>query len=328
MVTTARTSDAEPELIRLMIKVARMYHERGVRQPEIASRLHISQARVSRLLKRAGQLNIVRTTVVTPPGVFADLEELVEQRFGLREVVIADTGDDVAEQSILHSLGAAAAAYLETTLIGGDRIGISSWSSTLLASVDAMRPKQTPVAEQVVQVLGGVGLGSAQEHATRLIGRLAELTGAAPLYLSAPGLVASSALREALASDPSIDSVMSAYERLTMVLMGIGSLEPSALLRASGNAMAERDHAELLAAGAVGDVCLRFFNELGEPIRTALDERVIGISASTLRAIPRKIGVAGGERKYAAIRAALRGGWANILVTDLATARRLAGEPL
>ncbi len=39
--------------IRLITKVARMYHERGIRQTDIAETLHLSQARVSRLLKRA-----------------------------------------------------------------------------------------------------------------------------------------------------------------------------------------------------------------------------------------------------------------------------------
>jgi DNA-binding transcriptional regulator LsrR (DeoR family) len=36
--------------------------------------------------------------------------------------------------------------------------------------------------------------------------------------------------------------------------------------------------------------------------------------------------VAGGRRKYAAIRAALRGGWLNVLITDLGVARRLVED--
>ena len=51
-----------------------------------------------------------------------------------------------------------------------------------------------------------------------------------------------------------------------------------------------------------------------------------GSSASTrrtFRAIPRRVGLAGGERKHEAIRAALLGGWVNVLVTDMATARAL-----
>jgi DNA-binding transcriptional regulator LsrR (DeoR family) len=38
------------------------------------------------------------------------------------------------------------------------------------------------------------------------------------------------------------------------------------------------------------------------------------------------VAVAGGRRKYAAIRAALRGGWLNVLITDLGVARRLVEE--
>lgn len=60
--------------LRLLTKVARMYHERGLRQPQIAGQLNISQPRVSRLLKQASELGIVQVSVVTPAGVYAELE--------------------------------------------------------------------------------------------------------------------------------------------------------------------------------------------------------------------------------------------------------------
>jgi len=37
--------------------------------------------------------------------------------------------------------------------------------------------------------------------------------------------------------------------------------------------------------------------------------------------------VAGGRRKFTAVRAALRGGWLSTLITDLDTAQRLLAEP-
>jgi hypothetical protein len=60
------------------------------------------------------------------------------------------------------------------------------------------------------------------------------------------------------------------------------------------------------------------------PIASELDERVLGISAAEFIAIPRRVSVAGGQRKWSSIRAALVGGWLNVLVTDLHTARWLA----
>jgi DNA-binding transcriptional regulator LsrR (DeoR family) len=309
--------------IRLLTKVARMYHERGMRQPQIAEQLHISQPRVSRLLKRAVELGIVRTTVIAPRGVYAELEEEIEQAYGLTEVIVADTDDQADEAHIMRALGAAAAVYLESTLMGGERIGVSSWSSTILATVEAMHPRPTPVADQVVQMIGGVGNVTAQTQATRITGRLAALTGADALYLSAPGLLASGDMRQMLVADPNIEPVLRACEHLTMALVGIGSIEPSPLLRESGNAVAEAELPALSAAGAVGDVCIRFFDEAGRHIDSAFDDRVLGIDADTLRAIPRRVAVAGGTRKTTAIRAAVVGGWVNVLITDLQVARSL-----
>ena len=308
---------------RLMTKVARLYHEQGVRQPEIARRLNISQPRVSRLLKKAVETGVVRTTVVTPRGIFAELEDEVEQLYGLLEVVVVDTGDDDDELLVTPALGAAAAFYLESTLVGGERIGVSSWSSTLLATVDSMRPRHSHECDSVVQVLGGLGQPSAQARATHLVGRLVQVTGATATYLPAPGLVATSATREALMREGSIAEAVDALPELTVLLAGIGSLKPSPLLRASGNAVSPQDEERLRRIGAVGDVCMRYFDADGKPVESHLDDRVLGIDSATLRGIPRRIGVAGGRRKHGAIRAALLGGWINTLVTDSVTASSL-----
>ena len=310
--------------VRLVTKVARLYHEQHLRQPEIAARLHISQPRVSRLLRQAVEMGIVRTSVVPPRSIFSDLEQAIEDRYGLGEAVVVDTGDAGDERGLLPALGAAAGQYLHTTLLGGDTIGISSWSSTLLATVDAMKPKPVQVADRVVQVLGGVGAAEAQVQASRLTAGLARLTGAAPVFLSAPGLVASAATRSALSEDPSVASVLDLYRSLSVLLVGVGSLEPSELLVRSGNAIAAVDLDTLRQAGAVGDICLRFFDAAGHPVVTGLDDRVVGISTADLRAVPRTIAVAGGDRKIGAVRAALLGKWLNVLITDLRTARALA----
>jgi len=42
-----------------------MYHEKGIRQPQIAGQLGLSQARVSRLLKQVVEVGIVRIALIT-----------------------------------------------------------------------------------------------------------------------------------------------------------------------------------------------------------------------------------------------------------------------
>ncbi|KQQ20626.1 sugar-binding transcriptional regulator [Rathayibacter caricis DSM 15933] len=310
----------------LVTKVARLYHEDGLRQPEIATRLHVSQSRVSRLLKEAVALGIVRTIVVPPAGVHSELEDTVRDRFGLADVVVADTSSD-DEYSILAALSGAGAAYFETTLTGHDRVGISSWSSTLLATVDKMAPRTVSTADVIVQVLGGLGTASVQMKATHLVERMAAVTGASPVFFSAPGIVASRGARDAILEDQFAREVLDEWSRLTVLIAGIGSVAPSPMLKDSGNAISATEIDALSEAGAVGDICLHFFDAQGRLIETGFSERTVGIDAAAMRAVPRRVGIAGGARKYEAVRAALRGRWIDVMITDVDTARRLAAEP-
>ncbi|WP_246159925.1 sugar-binding transcriptional regulator [Microbacterium rhizomatis] len=309
--------------VRLMTKIARMYHERGARQSEIAEALSISQAKVSRLLKRAEAIGIVRTTVTVAPGVYAELEEQLETRFGLTEAVVVDVGPDADEAETLASIGAGAAAYLEATLGGGDRIGVSSWSQTVLAMVDRLRPFTVRGATEVVQLLGGIGAPEAQSHSNRILGELARMLGAEPVYVPAPGVVAGPEIRDSLLADPSMQEVTRHWRSLTMAIMGIGSIEPSNVLATSGNAFAAEERVDLIAAGAVGDICHRIFRADGSLVRGSLDDRIIAIPVDDLLHIPRRVGIAGGPRKLDAIHGALAGGWVTTLITDLRTAESL-----
>ena len=310
----------------LVTKVARLYHERGLRQPEIAQRLSMSQARVSRLLKEAVTLGIVRTVVIPPAHVFTDLEEALCDRYGLKDAVVCDYVEDEGP-ALLSSIGAAAGVYLETTLKSTDRVGISSWSETLLAAVDAMTPRTVRTAEYVVQAIGGVGNPTAQVLATRLASRLAQVTGGKPRYLAAPGVVASAHMRDALLAEPYIKEVADTWHQLTVLIAGLGSLTPSPLLEQSGNIVSTADMDVLRAQGAVGDMCLHFYDADGNPVGSELDERLVGIDIPTLRAVPRRIAVAGGDRKFDSILAAARGGWMTVLITDARTAERMMAAP-
>jgi len=304
-----------------MTKVARLYYEQKVRQPEIAARLSISQSRVSRLLTQAQEIGVVRITVVSPNSMHAELEDKLREKLGLRDVVVAHV-DDESEESALNAIGSAGANYLETTLTDGDRVGLSSWSATLLAVVDAMTPNGTNVTE-IVQIQGGVGNPTAQVQATRLTDRFAAVTGAQAKYLAAPGLVGSKAVRDGLLADTYISEVTKDWDELSVALLGIGALQPSPLLKDSGNTISEADMQILRDAGAVGDVCLHFFDKDGKVVSSELDERIISINSKQLFAVPRRVGFAGGKRKAEAIFAAAKAKWIDVLITDSVTATEL-----
>jgi DNA-binding transcriptional regulator LsrR (DeoR family) len=307
--------------LRLLTKVARMYYERGLRQSAIADQLNLSQATISRLLKRAEEERLVRTTVSVPLGAFPELEEKLQAIYNLKDVIVVDSVED--DDQILRDIGAAAAFYVETTVKRGEVVGISSWSATLLAMVDAMHPLSKSVEANVVQILGGIGDPAAEAHAAHLSRRLAALMHGKSVFLPAPGVAGTAETRKVYLADPFVREAMTLFENVSLALVGIGSVEPSRLLASSGNVFSPEELAQLKAQGAVGDVCLRFFDSTGLPVITPLNDRVIGIGLDQLRQVRRTVGIAGGERKLAAIRGALEGGWINVLITDRYTAEKL-----
>ncbi len=309
--------------LRIITKAARLYHEERLTQTEIAGRLGISQVAVSRLLKKAEEYGIVRTTVISPPGAFAELEDLLEQRFGLNQAVIAEAAHD-AEEAVLNAIGSAAAQLLETTLKSGDVIGVSSWSASLLSMVDQMHPVRKIQKCTVVQMLGGIGNPSAEKHANHLATRLARLVHGEARFLPAPGVVGSTGAAKILAQDPYVRETLEFFDKITVAVVGIGSVEPSALVASSGNRFSSEELGIMLQNGAVGDICLRFYDAEGRGVKEPFGNRVIGIDLERLRRIRTTIGIAGGKRKLAAILGGLRGKWINTLVTDQYTADRLA----
>ncbi|WP_445520852.1 sugar-binding transcriptional regulator [Streptomyces sp. NEAU-174] len=198
--------------------------------------------------------------------------------------------------------------------------------SCKLGGFNVMRAKTSSVAREVVQLVGGSGSAEVQLHATRLTSRLAELTGARPVFAPSAAPVGSRELRDLLSQEPFMTETMKAWSRLTQVLVGIGTLQPSPLLRRSGNAITTEDQWRLGELGAVGDVCTRYFDISGKPFDAPFNDRLIGIEPDRLRAVERRIGVAGGVNKVSAIRGAVRGGWVNVLITDVEVARELLAE--
>ncbi len=309
--------------LRLMARVARLYYLDGLKQSEIAERASISQATVSRLIKQSRAEGIVQISVVSPQRTYLELEDALRERFALGEVVVAHCEED-REPQVLQAIGEAAAHHLETTLAAGEVIGVSSWSQTILRTVDSLAKRAS--ARKVVQTLGGMGNPAVQEHATHLTTRLATLLGAEPVLLPAPGVAGSRAARDVLLGDPFVRASMDVFAEITVALVGIGAVEPSEMLAKSGNVFTERELAGLRERGAVGDLSLRFLDADGRAVVAPLDERVIGITLHELRRVPRVVALAGGDRKVAAIRAALASGLVGVLVTDRFTAAKLLAD--
>ena len=88
---------------RLLVKIATLYYSENKKQSEIASLLHLSQSFVSRALTRCQKEGLVKITVVQPTNIFVDLEKAIEERFGIRQAIVVDVGENASYSQVKHA---------------------------------------------------------------------------------------------------------------------------------------------------------------------------------------------------------------------------------
>lgn len=303
---------------RLLYKIAQAYYTDGLTQQQIADRFGLSRPKISRLLKQAREEKVVTISVVPPPSGQPKLERALEQRWDLDEAIVVTVRDPDQSGEVARDLGPAAADCFLRRLPEHAVVGLT-WGRTMSALVDALSSQSRPDVT-IVQINGGLGPVDVLEHSTELARRMAQKLSADLRLLPAPGIVSNQVAAEALKSDKQISETLALAARSDVVLVGLGVPRPDSVLLRDGNIVTQQDLVRLEAAGAVGDIALRFVTASGQPVDVEMNERIIGLTLSQLRAIRSVIGVAGGTAKREMILAALRSGLLDILITDEATA--------
>ncbi|HHY63079.1 MAG: sugar-binding transcriptional regulator [Bacillota bacterium] len=306
----------------LLVRVARMYYEHDLNQQEIAERVGLSRSRISRLLTRAREVGIVQVTIVDEFQEEHGLSRELESMYGLKRVVVCPISESSPKPLRWH-LGQAAARLLKEIIRDGDVIGVTG-GTTMLEMARALKP--LPIKREnvkIVQLEGALsGKGEALIHGNEIVAKVAAAFDAPPYFLSAPTIVESRELRDALARDPNLRRILEKGRQANIAIFSVGRPSKSCILAQAGYLSAE-DIDVLLSKGAVGDICSRFFTADGSVCDESLNDRTIGLELDELTQKESCILVAGGPKKIPGIAGALRGGFANMLVTDEITARTL-----
>ena len=316
-----RAVHANREEHRLLYRIAQAYYLDGQTQLQIAKRFGLSRPKVSRLLQRARDLRVVNITLVPPSDGSTDLEDELERRYGLEEVVLVTVSDPDNPDRVSLELGPAAAECLVRCVGEGSVLGLA-WGRTILATIDALPTHPIPELT-VVQLSGGLGPVGAMEHSTELARLAAQKLAAQLRLMPAPGIVSSAEAAQVLRGDYQISEVLRIAAGADVAVVGLGVPSADSVLLRNGNIVTMDDLAALEAAGAVGDIVLRYVDAAGEALDLELNQRIIGLTLPELLRIPRVIGVAGGTAKRHIILAALRAGLLDVLVTNQATAETL-----
>jgi len=299
----------------LTASVARRYYLDGRSKVEIAEEFALSRFKVARLLDDARSSGLVRIEIGHPGVVDVELSARLMEALGLTHCVVTDTPDD-HPATLREHLGAAAAELLTEIVTPDDVLGLS-WARSVSAMAAELRVL-APVP--VVQLTGALARPGADDSSIELVREVARVGGGPAYFFYAPMAVSDPVTARALRGQPEVARAFGLIGSVTKAVAGVGAWEPeqSTLYDATG----EAERGELRAAGVCAEVSGVLIDDSGEPVSAPLTERMIGITAAQMRAVPEVIGIVYGLAKARAVSAAVRGGYVDSLVTHstLATA--------
>jgi deoxyribonucleoside regulator len=306
------------EKLSKVIEAAKLYYLLDYNQNEIAKRLGISRPTVSRLLQQAKSEGIVQITIMDPTEDVENLALQLEKKFNLKKVIVASI-PQFENHIIKNYLGEKAAIYLHEIVKDHDIIGVT-WGTTLYHI--AVELKQKFVKDvKVVQLKGGVSHAETNTYASEILYLFGKAYNTTPHNLPLPAIVDHVVVKQAMEADRHINKILELGKQANIAVFTMGSIKKDSLLFQMGY-FTESDQ-KALNEKAVGDICSRFFDKDGEVCDESLNERTLGVKLEDLRDKEYSILVAGGPNKIEGIYGALKGSYANVLITDQFSAKFL-----
>lgn len=316
LVMAAETSH---ERTRLLVKISSLYYIDGLNQQEISVRLGISRPQISRLLAAAKSEGIVQIGIRNPFSDEQTYERAISETFGIKDVIVVHA-PDADRSNVDLQLARAASTLLESMIRDRDVVGIMAGRT--IASVGREISHTGKKDVTFVPMIGGWGSEGATWHSNSNTRIFAEKLKARYLLLNAPAIVASSEARNHFLKEQEISNVLETARNAKVALVGIGQVSEKATVVQSGY-FGRKEMDQVQSVGAVSNICTSFLNSAGERVSYEAESRMIGLTIDDIHRIPNVVAIASGNDKVAAIVAALRGRWMNVLVTDMETAKKV-----
>ncbi|WHY87605.1 sugar-binding transcriptional regulator [Neobacillus novalis] len=306
------------EKLTKVIEAAKLYYLLDYNQNDIAKLLGVSRPTVSRLLQQAKSEGIVQISIMDPSEDVENLALQLEKKFNLKKAVVASI-PQFENHIIKNYLGEKAALYLDEIVKDNDIIGVT-WGTTLYHIAIELKQKYVKNVH-VVQLKGGVSHAETNTHASEILYLFGKAYNTTPHNLPLPAIVDHVVVKQAMEADRHIRKILELGVQANIALFTIGSIKTDSLLFQLGY-FTDTD-LDSLNGKAVGDICSRFFDRQGEICNESLNERTLGVNLKNLRQKEYSILVAGGPNKIEGIYGALKGEYANVLITDQFTAQFL-----
>jgi deoxyribonucleoside regulator len=301
-----------------LAQIAIMHYENGMSQQEIADKLGLSKMTVSRMLQKAKELDIVKTSIKLPFTLHQGIANELLKKYGLKKAIVTKKVDEETV-SVPELIGRVYAFYLGVGIPDDFVLGMGV-GNTIGQIVQNLVPMKTNNLH-IVQLMGGLS-DVTFENPFTIVQETCRKLNAKGTYFTSFATVENRDLRDSLLYNTSMgQQIMETWKICNKALFGIGAIEKGTLL--SPKLVEPGEIERIKKEGAIGDILGHCFNEKGEFVQTDLEDRLVSIPVSMLRGIDERVAVAGGEFKVRAIQGALRSGIVTDLVTDEKTASLL-----
>jgi len=304
-----------------LVKVAYMYYVDNISQKDIANKMNTSRANIARMLRLCREKNIVEIKINNESSYETFLALDLKNRFNLKDVTVIP--DAINNEEAMIQVGKSGATIVNRLLGDGANIGISL-GTTLYHFVSHM-PTSYHQNVSVVQLVGGSQARPFKTDGINLVDTLATKLGAKAYLIHAPFLVKNEQLKEMLVAEPEVQETLQMMYKIDIAIIGIGSNHYEINALYEQGLLDKGDADNIISPKAVCTICGQQLNSEGAVIECSLNRRVIAFSVAALRSVKNVIALACGKDKVSAIKAALKGGFIDILVTDKKTALGILG---
>ncbi|UCZ52626.1 hypothetical protein LGQ02_17720 [Bacillus shivajii] len=244
------------------------------------------------------------------------MEEKLQNTLGLKEVIIVPGNSDEFTW-VKKEMGRACVSFMKKKLSETDNT-IAVTGGTSIAAVAEMMVPDTDLKQALfVPARGGLG-EQVENQANTICATMARKAMGSYKLLHVPDQLSNDAY-QSLIEEPSVKQILELIRSANMVIHGIGDAKKMAERRNSPEGIIEKLEKERAVAEAFG----YYFDESGDIIHKVL---TIGLQLKDLQDIPHIIAVSGGASKAKAIKAYMKHGPSDVLVTDEGAARAILNE--
>ena len=311
---------------RLIYKVCSLYYQDDMNQQEVGDFLGVSRSSVLRMLQKGRELGIVTIELHNPRFYdYGDMEKKLERAYGLKDVLIVENSVLDTRQEAASYMFGTASDYLYSCFKDGDRIGVAM-GNTLnnVVSTNKGYENKDLMFVALEGSISRITVDGTDVQGNELARKFAEKFGGTYTQFLSPAVFSDRKVLEFFMKEKAVNYILDEFKDLNVVVVGICVPDNTEHTLDKAGYMTADERRTLVEYGAVGDMCLQFYDKDGNTDNFRFfNDRVAAMRLEDIRKVPSKIVIAGRERKVDAVVSAIRGGYINILITDTECAQKM-----